>query len=642
MFLILLSQCRAYYKPEYSVVLSTEDLSFLVDFDVVSSEKALEIWEVLLKKAEGTNPTKYSSTGFSKSGETLLLGLVSVSSIVISLGSIVMLLCLFSLIGYGQSLQNIWISCAITGFGCFLSSSIGYILYESYGNILVCTGLVMSAGYFMYIFLETIAISLKIMNPDQHFLDFSMVEAGIFAIVLLCNYYYCLLIAFPLIQIPFFLGLAYFATFAGLHFTGKVSETFQPLPWIVLSTWSGLTIIYMLIFKANSFILIGSFPFVDFRLIGFFICGLFFIISVSQVIYFKYCKLFNTQVLNFLELIRVFSHFETSEKWQPYHNYVLGNICIFAVIIAIGSVFKISSLVFLGYLGSTFLLILLPKATHSVAIYNVLVLVAIVMSAILGHIEDKLFLQITVFFPRSYILGFLLVIVRVGGPVIGIINANLYKSGHFMGHSSADIVMDFILSYLRTITLIALCEVEENWVMSWVYNVAIVLNLDPTIRIESESYTDEVIRMFSLLMYGVRLSLVGYQLFIPYYSGVFLIFLGFYKANSYSLAHTQFQYLTFIYAWAIFNFACCIGSWIIFTTTFILIASELKKNPEKKPNFLILILASILLLFLYFTLELSQICFFTLKFTGLCDYFMNANGYFLEKDLVMGLIKYFK
>ena len=105
--LILLSQAFGYYKEEYSLIVSPDDLSFLVDSGILHQDKAEEVWEILAKKAEAVNPTRYSSSGFTKSSDSLLFGILPIMSLVISLGSVVMLLAFSALIGFVQGFKNI-------------------------------------------------------------------------------------------------------------------------------------------------------------------------------------------------------------------------------------------------------------------------------------------------------------------------------------------------------------------------------------------------------------------------------------------------------------------------------------------------------------------------------------------------------
>ena len=205
-------------------------------------------------------------------------------------------------------------------------------------------------------------------------------------------------------------------------------------------------------------------------------------------------------------------------------------------------------MIIVGYIGITFAIILIPKTKNSNTIYNLLILFAIIISSIIGHIDDKTSLSILAFFPRSYMLSLFLAIIRIGCATIGIINATKFRSIHYASHTTTDIILDFGLSYIRTIALISLSEIETTWIMSWVYNIGIILNLDPTIKIDSESYYDEILRSFALLFYGIRLSLISYNLFIPYFSGIFLIFVGLYKAYSYTINDTRFKYFCFLYA----------------------------------------------------------------------------------------------
>ena len=596
----------------------------------------------LVQRAESTNPTRYSTSGFIKSSETLLFGVISVASLVIGLGSVVMLFALFILMAFSQKLENIWIACAGTGFSSIISVSVGYSIYESYGTVLISTILILSGIYFLYVFLETVMISANFMSSEQAFLDFSNSEAGIFAVVLLVNYYYSLTIAFPLIQVPFFMGLVYFVALAGQRISPKVPEKYQPFGWLLLSSWSITTIFYMLIFREKAFIMFGTSHFMDFRLLGYITCSLTFVVSISWFFYTKYCMKFHTQPESFSVLIHKYSHLEASEDWIPQHNYVLMNFCAFGFMSLLGVLCKVSSLIFFGYLGSTFMIVLLPKSRHSTSVYSLLILVGIIISSILGNMNDSSFIQLYVFYPRSYVLGLLLVVIRILCTAIGLINANIYRSTHFTTHSAIDTVTEFGLSYVRTISLIALGEMESSWVMSWVYYIGILLNLDPTLRIESQGYTDEIIRIISLLFYGIRLALISYQQFVPYYCGIFLIFIGMYKAFGYSMENKKFKYLTGGYAWIVLQMACCIDSWVLFVGTAMALCAAVTSRPEKLVNYMAVGVVGGLLGLFYFVGALRDICVFTLHFNGICSLFGNESGYFIEKEIALNIIKYFR
>ena len=212
-FLILFCLSFAYYKEKYQLVLSTEEISYLVSSGVVTFDKSEEIWEVLVKHAENTHSDRLSDTGFTKSSEILLFGVFPIISIVMTLGGFVMVLVMLWIINYAYESANKWQILVANGGCAFISMSVGYSLYEFFGTVLISCVLMAYGLNSLYEFLQEIMVFANFCEPKKNFLDFSKAEGVIFAVIGLVSYYYSLFIAFPLVQVPFFLGILYFIKF---------------------------------------------------------------------------------------------------------------------------------------------------------------------------------------------------------------------------------------------------------------------------------------------------------------------------------------------------------------------------------------------------------------------------------------------
>ena len=171
------------------------------------------------------------------------------------------------------------------------------------------------------------------------------------------------------------------------------------------------------------------------------------------------------------------------------------------------------------------------------------------------------------------------------------------------------------------------------------YTIGFILNVDPDVKLRSQSYFDEVLKAFTILFYGLRIVLVSYKLYVGYYTGVFLIFVGLYKCFLYSFDYFYVKIASFVYVWAVLQFSCCVQSFIVFLAAVVVVVSIFAK---KKVLFNVFsVFAGFLFTVFYYFTSQEQICGLTLHYQGICEFLGNTGGYFLEKEIILTLLNYF-
>ena len=220
--------------------------------------------------------------------------------------------------------------------------------------------------------------------------------------------------------------------------------------------------LYMIIAQEYSFNPFGSFSVIDFRLIGFFFCSVIFFVSISGVVYNKYCLDYNQTPESFSVLFQKYSVFNVGEAWLDYHKYIFFAFFGYLLLVLAGFAIKNYFFIVFGYLGVNASILLTPKTIYSNLIYKVLIISAVLVFSILGQIDDPLLVQIYAFYPSFYIHDMLFFVVRVFFTGIGLINASKYKSTHFISSTAWDIYSEFILGYFCTVVFIVLKENESN------------------------------------------------------------------------------------------------------------------------------------------------------------------------------------
>lgn len=638
--LILLTCVQSYYKEENSLVLTKDDMDILVSREILSQSQAEDVWEHLVEYAEQTNPSKISKGGFEKSSDTLLFGFVPIMSIVISLGSGAVLMCLFWVVNILDSWQNKVVSLISHGLFSAFTLCIADALYETYGIVIMTILFFYIGMYFFFEVLEDLIIFMGYKKLETSF-ELNPPEAIIVTIVSLYSYYYSFYIAFPFVQVPFFLGLVYLVIFFSKLLENKAPSYSQPLTWVALAGWSFFTIIYMALAGDRSFVFTGKFYFIDFRLIGNIVCSVIFAISTLMVSLSKYTSEFGLQLEGFAETFEKFSSKKNIEEWLPHHKYILVNMSMYFVMFFLGILTKSIPLIIVTFIFFIALTVFLPITKYSNIAYQFMFLIVVIFSSLIGKVNDSSSFQITAFYPNSYILQLGFFIIRVACVVIAAIIANKYRSTHYTVHSTFDVLADFVIGYIRAITMIVLSEEESNWVMSWIYMLGLLFNIEPTLKIDSSSIYDDTIRSYSLLLYGIRLSLISYNTYIAFYIGLLLVFIGFFRCKTTVNERKPLLYAYYAYLWLVLQFSCCLDSWLLLTAILVAFVAKVtivNSTPQFNPSKIITTL--VVLLILYFITSLQTTCLLTLHTSSFCSVLGTTESFFPEKQLILQILNY--
>jgi hypothetical protein len=625
----------SYYKEDYKLILSSSDLSYLSETGLLTHSMAEEIWDTLILHAEASNPSLLSQTGFEQASELTLFGIIPLMSLIVSLGSSAILIALFWLQGIFESSESKTKSICASAFCSFVSITMSYSLYTAYGLVIV-TFIQMIAGLnFLHAFLVDLLTIGKIFTRKYEVFEFSNEEAGIATVLAFIGYYYSLYVSFPLFQVPFYAGILYLLRFGSKILDEVYLKNELTSIWAVYSIWSILTILYFMIFQHRSFILYGDYALIDFRFLGFIITSVTFTVCFPVLVYQKYCIDFRYPLEKSSVLLSKLFEYKAKDEWLPYHRYVIFNLFAFILFFCVGLLQSSIPMLILGYLGAIFSMLLFPANSFSNVLYQLLMLFPLLLTSILGHISDPHSLQFTVFYPQSYLLPLLFTLLRLVLLIVSIIAARKFRETHFLTYGTKDLVIDFVICYLRTISLVVISESESSIIMSWILTLALVINIEPALKISPGSPLDDILKSFCLLLYGIRLSLISYGLTLGFYSGVFLVFLGTYRVRQHS---STFKIVFYVYFWIVLQFSCCLHSWLLFVSSFIVSslvfqpASLIETFLSTAPKYVVLGLV------LYYFTSLSSVCYFTLSSHYFCGHFLNPIGTFPEKSLILSLI----
>jgi hypothetical protein len=177
--------------------------------------------------------------------------------------------------------------------------------------------------------------------------------------------------------------------------------------------------------------------------------------------------------------------------------------------------------------------------------------------------------------------------------------------------------------------------------MSWVYMLGLLLNIDPTLKIDSNSVYDDTIRSFSLLLYGIRLSLISYNTYIAFCIGLLLVFIGFFRCKTTIGDKKPLLYAYYAYLWLVLQFSCCLDSWVLFTSILIAFFAKItiiNSTPQFNPSKIITTL--VILLILYFITSLQTTCLLTLHTSSFCSVLGTTESFFPEKQLILQILNY--
>ena len=596
------------------------------------------LWSTLIQEAEKEDPSRISLSGFNKS-ETLLFGVIPILSFIVSVGSLAILLLLFWLLGIIESFKINFLTTSFSVVAAFVAITLSFTLYESFGVVIVPWLLMMAGFYLMMIFFETFGILIKMIEEDYAYSQFNSYIAAVSVVVGSLSYYYSLLIGFPLFQIPFFIAIWYSVGNGQSLIQQRLEknkEIVLPLAYLASSI---LIIVYMIFMGQSSFILFGDFQFVDFRFLGFASCSVAYLICLPYLLYKQYCKTNNIQEEPISGLVNKFFSLEITNSWTDITKYSMINLLGMLVFLLIGFLIRSTPMIVTGYLGTLGSMISIPKNRFSNLFYNLMYLSAILISAILGYINDPTFNQFLVYYPNSFFMSFGSLLIRIVLIVIGMVFCNKFRMSHFSIHTTADFMFDFIFAYFQTVMLVVFSEFEPNFMMSWAYFLFAFISLEPVIKIEPESLVDNVIKAFAMYLYAARLSSVAYSSWIFGFNSLFIMIIPLIYLMNENVASRWLKIGKFAYVYFCFQYACGLNSWFVLVLVIGALRVKVDYLNPSESNMTKGLIIMVFVGLLSFFINLRTICDFVPSILGKCS-LVHPEGRFLEREALELFLKY--
>ena len=636
--LILLILSKASEIDKRELIISKSDLNLFIQTGIIEANTVDLLWSTLIQEAEKEDPSRISLSGFNKS-ETLLFGVFPILSFIVSVGSLAILLLLFWLLGVIESLKMNFLTISFTAVAAFVAITLSFILYESFGVVIVTWLLMMTGFYLMMIFFETFGILIKRVEEDYAYNKFNSYIAVVSVFVGSVSYYYSLLIGFPLFQVPFFIAIWYLIGNGQNLIQTKIEKNKEIVLPLVFLASSVFMIVYMIFMGQNSFIVFGDFQFVDFRFLGFASCSVAYLICLPYFLYKYYCKNNGIQEEPISALFNKFFSLEITNSWTDITKYSMLNLLGMLLFLLTGFFIRSTPMIVSGYLGTLGSMISIPKNRFSNLFYNLMYLSAILISAILGYINDPTFNQFLVYYPNSFLMSFGSLLIRIVLIIIGMVFCNKFRVSHFSIHTTTDFIFDFVFAYIQTVILIVFSEFEPNFMMSWAYFIFAFISLEPVIKIEPEALVDNVIKAFAMFLYAVRLSSVAYSSWIFGFNSLFIILIGLIYLMNENVVSRSVKIARFVYVYFCFQYACGLNSWFVL----VLIVGALRVkvdylNPSES-NMTKGLLLMVFIALLSFFINIRTICDLVPSILGKCS-LVHPEGRFLEREALEIFLRY--
>ena len=637
---ILLALAQSTAENQTQLIVTYSDIEYLAQTEIVEKPKADEIWQVLISQAEKMDPSRISVTGFNSMTEHYIFGVVPTISTITSLGALSIVLVLLFLFNAVENFNKNYLIIIFTSLGCFVAVSISITLYEACGVVFVTWLLMMLGFWFMFFCLQTILISFKLLETEYEFASFDR-YLSIIAFIFLCVGYYCSLqIGFPLFQLPFFLGFWYLVGYAQkivqMRFK-DYSSIITPLSFLLVSV---LTIVYIGIFEEDSFLFLKNSAFVDFRFLAFLSSSIAYSISLPLFLYKLYCKIHDVNEETISVLFKKYMSIQIPQTWSDFHYFILYNFLGLTGLLLLGFFIRSSPLIIAGYLGSFLSILSLPVSRYSNIIYHVMYLSVFFVTAILGYLSDPSFNQFLVFYPKSYILSIGYLLVRIVLILIGLISCSKYRATHFTAHSSIDFFMDFVFGYVQTVMLIVFSEHEPNFMMSWAYFIFLLAQLEPVVKLEPESHSDNAVKAFSILFFGLRLTTIGYSSWIIFISALFIMLVGLFYLSEGATKSKSLKVAFYAYFYLCIQYSCCFNSWILLIFFCVVSNLHIDYQDFKKSTVARSILMGLLILVFSFFVPIKSICSITCHSANMCSLALNPDGNLIEKVILESFLDY--
>lgn len=91
-------------------------------------------------------------------------------------------------------------------------------------------------------------------------------------------------------------------------------------------------------------------------------------------------------------------------------------------------------------------------------------------------------------------------------------------------HNVSEYVLNFFMRYLLTILLILFLDTESSWLVSLVFNVAVIYcNNIPLDYEENSGLADKIFRNSVVFLFGMRISIMAQSIYVAFYLGILMM-----------------------------------------------------------------------------------------------------------------------
>lgn len=405
-----------YRKDDIQIILKSQDLKNLAQEQIISEAKAVEIWDYLVTSAE-ENGNVYNIEDDDKN--YYLFGIIPVLSIFYGIGSYVILGLFFGSVlscYERKSSIGLLLSSLLFAFLLYLGGS---TLYEHTDSGLISSILLIACCISWAMCLHSLLILFGYTSMDLESglivpsdnINIALIMSLFTAWVAYCLSFCC---PFPLIQVPFYLGIIYAGYLIAYKLHGKMPLCTQPFWCVFMVSYSSVIMFYLYLAGDKAFLYTSDYKSmsikIDFRLVGYIVNG--FIITVLSPIiiyvnYFEEYQEFKQDYLNFqLMQAKITENPLRYRKWIPKDILVLF-LNVFYILLAFWGISqRVWCMIIYGYLGLSLSMSFLPRSPYNFPdriIYPCIYLFLIFIPASLDKIEDKFSPQIVSFFPDTFI-----------------------------------------------------------------------------------------------------------------------------------------------------------------------------------------------------------------------------------------------
>ncbi|CAG9330941.1 unnamed protein product [Blepharisma stoltei] len=576
-----------YYKGDVKLILGVNDMKSLVQSGELTISKAMEIWESLVKRAEEADTIYNPET---QGDDTYyLFGIIPVLSIFYGIGSYAILGLFAGTMSTCYSNRSAVSLCLSSLFFAFLLYMGGTILYENTGSGLISSILLIACCLSWAMFLHSILIFLKYSDMEPEIETFNIehnigVKAFTAIFISWVSYILSFCCPFPLVQLPFYIGIAYIGYLIGLKLHPKMPLRLQPFWCVFVLLYSGIILAYLYLAGDRAFLYKDDYESmdrkVDFRLVGYIFNGALISVLLPVLVYVNYFgeyEEFKRDYLNFVLINdKIAQNPGGYRNWCTKDMLVLGLMIFYIFLSFFGFKQRVWCLVIYGYAGISIGTSFLPRTNSFFpdrALYTAILLFQVIVSSFLNNIEDTFSPQIISFFPDTIVWPFLSTIVRTLLAVVAVFNlysSNLFplsnplaKDENSPSQTWIEYVLSFFTRYLLNIILILLVEDESSWLVSLVYNLAIVYcNHIPLDYSGSESTTDKIMRNSIVFLFGLRLSIMAQSVYLAFYIGIWMMGVSFYRYIMEEKMNFEFYSALFCYCGILIVYSVCIKSYI--------------------------------------------------------------------------------